>query len=485
MNQANCLDSFDSYAEWLLFGGHIAALTRPDEPFANPPGTPKISRKRKKRSSKNDYSPADRATSGFSTMYLFPHGTDSPLLNEESKRAKRFRRRFRVPYKMFRSICDDMTSTGTFVESTDAKGLPCIQLELLVLASLRYLASGCSFDLLEELTCVDEETIHCFFHEKFCIWGVVAAEEHIKLPSDDDSLAHVMGLYAKLGLPGCVGSVDCVHVIWDKCKAGLKSACKGKENDPTLAFEVVSSHTKRILSVSQYFFGATNDKTIARMDRAIVELRSKNTFLGKIKWRSFDRSGGVRENQGGYFICDGGYHNWECLIPPYKHQIEGSEEAEWSHHIESMRKDVECVFGILKKRFMFLKHPIRLHKLEHIQNIFVTCCVLHNLLLDYDGFDDWERWNMAGEEDIEHTNLERWAINRAANTNRTILEGFTRSEARRARPNNFTFAEEEDEQEDARYECLPEHEALIKRRSILIDHYEYLKSKRSLKFSVF
>ena len=146
MNEGHCLDSIESYTQWLLFGGHIAALTHPDGPFTDP-GTQKISRKRKKRSSQNDYSPTDRANSSFSKSYLLPHGTNSPLLNENSKRAKKFRRRFRVPYQMFRSICDDMRSSGTFVESTDAKGLPCIQIELLVLASLRYIASGCSFDL--------------------------------------------------------------------------------------------------------------------------------------------------------------------------------------------------------------------------------------------------------------------------------------------------------------------------------------------------
>ena len=56
---------------------------------------------------------------------------------------------------------------------------------------------------------------------------------------------------------------------------------------------------------------------------------------------------------GPYFICDGGYHTWDILIAPYKNQLEGSGMKKWSAHIESARKDIECVFGILKKRFHF------------------------------------------------------------------------------------------------------------------------------------
>jgi len=67
---------------------------------------------------------------------------------------------------------------------------------------------------------------------------------HIKMPCDAESLRHVLGLYERLGHPGCAGSIDCVHVIWDKCPAGLKSAwlksaCVGKGGFPTLAFQVV------------------------------------------------------------------------------------------------------------------------------------------------------------------------------------------------------------------------------------------------------
>jgi hypothetical protein len=41
---------------------------------------------------------------------------------------------------------------------------------------------------------------------------------------------------------------------------------------------------------------------------------------------------------------------WPQLICPYKHEPVSSRKGYFSSKIESIRKDVECVFGILKKR---------------------------------------------------------------------------------------------------------------------------------------
>jgi hypothetical protein len=60
----------------------------------------------------------------------------------------------------------------------------------------------------------------------------------------------------------------------------------------------------------------------------------------------------------------------------------------WSAKVESVRKDIEGVFGILKVRFKFLKNFNSLHKQSAIDDAFVTCCILHNMLLESDGWLD-------------------------------------------------------------------------------------------------
>ena len=49
-----------------------------------------------------------------------------------------------------------------------------------------------------------------------------------------------------------------------------------------------------------------------------------------------------------------------------------------------MRKDVECTFGILKKRFAILSMGIKTRSVKVCDKVFNTCCALHNRLLVYD-----------------------------------------------------------------------------------------------------
>ena len=91
----------------------------------------------------------------------------------------------------------------------------------------------------------------------------------------------------------------------------------------------------------------------------------------------------MRTVKGAYVIVDNGYLNWSTTVPPIKHSCNRSE-IRFSQWLESLRKDVECTFGILKGRWRVLKSGIRVHNTEAADNIWLTCCALHNVLLDVD-----------------------------------------------------------------------------------------------------
>jgi hypothetical protein len=57
-------------------------------------------------------------------------------------------------------------------------------------------------------------------------------------------------------------------------------------------------------------------------------------------------------------------------------------QACFSANLESVRKDVECVFGILKERWSCLQNGFKFWNIKICQQLFVTCCVLHNMMLD-------------------------------------------------------------------------------------------------------
>ena len=69
-----------------------------------------------------------------------------------------------------------------------------------------------------------------------------------------------------------------------------------------------------------------------------------------------------------------------------------------------MRKDVECTFGIMKGRFTILKTGIKLQNFELTDQVWLTCCALHNMLLFADGL--YEGW-----ENAERSHWEREGLN--------------------------------------------------------------------------
>lgn len=88
--------------------------------------------------------------------------------------------------------------------------------------------------------------------------------------------------------------------------------------------------------------------------------------------------------KGAYVIVDNGYLDWSTTVPPFKDSINKSE-VWFSQWLESLRRDVECTFGILKSRWRILKTGIRLHSTEAADNVWLTCCALHNMLLKVEG----------------------------------------------------------------------------------------------------
>eukprot|EP00286_Rhodomonas_abbreviata_P002468 CAMPEP_0181345302 /NCGR_PEP_ID=MMETSP1101-20121128/32675_1 /TAXON_ID=46948 /ORGANISM="Rhodomonas abbreviata, Strain Caron Lab Isolate" /LENGTH=229 /DNA_ID=CAMNT_0023457245 /DNA_START=211 /DNA_END=897 /DNA_ORIENTATION=+ len=168
----------------------------------------------------------------------------------------------------------------------------------------------------------------------------------------------------------------------------LRSLYCGKEKFPTISYEVTVSHDGRILAVTPGHAGTRNDKTIVRHDAFVMAV--KDGKYGHVKFHLYDASGNIITESGCYLICDGGYHKWRALMCPFQ-DTSVKDEVNWSGKLESSRKDVECVFGRLKGRFRILKIPSLFWYQHEIDNVFFTCCCLHNILLEGDGYSaDWE-----------------------------------------------------------------------------------------------
>ena len=90
-----------------------------------------------------------------------------------------------------------------------------------------------------------------------------------------------------------------------------------------------------------------------------------------------------------------------------------------------VRKDVEDCFGSLKRRFRILRLPSMLYHERDITNMFKTCCIMHNVLLDWGGLSgtgqEDEDWIAQDKLDLtallEEVHKRREEVKRARNPN--------------------------------------------------------------------
>ena len=312
-----------------------------------------------------------------------------------------FRRRFRVPYGSFLEILDHIMNNPSFREYRlgDCTGEKSTDLSLLLLGALRYLGRSWTFDCLEEATAISRETNRRFFLKFIKHGSTNMFKRYVTDAAKCLSMNDLTNLFVQAGFNGCIGSTDATHVPMLKCASWAHNVHKGaKMPMPCRTYNVTVSHSRQIIGTTIGHPGTFNDKTVIMFDRLLADIHNNHlkedhrfTLLEK------DQNNNIVEKDyvGAWFIVDNGYLNWSCTVPPMKHALSYKfiRMSEW---LESMRKDVECTFGIQKGRFTILKTGIKLQNFELVDQVWLTCCALHNMLLFVDGLDEgWEKGNLT------------------------------------------------------------------------------------------
>jgi hypothetical protein len=263
-------------------------------------------------------------------------------------------------------------------------------LSLLILCALRYIGRGWTFDNLSENTGISEEVTRVFFHIFIDFGSTVLYDKFVVAPATaEEALTH-MHEYKKAGLPGCVGSTDATHIPFERVEYRLRQSHLGfKSSHTSRTYNITVNHRRQNLATTKGHPARWNDKTLVLCDN-FVDALNEGRKLQHVQFELYnkDRCGNVVRVKyvGAWLIVDNGYLNWATTVPPIKSSC-SCPDIRFSQWLESMRKDVECTFGIMKGCFRILKSGIRLKGQEAGDKIFLTCCALHNWLLHVDGLD--------------------------------------------------------------------------------------------------
>ena len=133
-----------------------------------------------------------------------------------------FHNHFRLPYSSYLELLRECKSSSLFNQwGTDKVNgynkKPSSSIELLLLAALRYLGRGWTFDDLQEATIINYETIRLFIHKFIEFGSTVLYKQYVISPSTSEQLAECGSQFSLAGMPGCIGSTDATHVVMEKC----------------------------------------------------------------------------------------------------------------------------------------------------------------------------------------------------------------------------------------------------------------------------
>ena len=309
-----------------------------------------------------------------------------------------FRRRFRVPHQYFLDLSNELEGCAAFKRwhkgARDRCGVTATPISLLLLTALRYIGRAWTIDDLNEATGVSQEVIRNFIHIFLEYGATVLYRRYVITPSCSKEAKTHMGEYRLAGFPGAVGSSDATHVVIERVQFKHRQSHLGfKMSHTARTYNITVNHRRRILSTTRGHPARWNDKTVCLFDPFMRKLHSGDILDDNIfDLYAYNGTGQIvkQRYRGCWLLVDNGYLARPTTVPPIKWTT-SRMEIRFSAWLESLRKDVECTFGILKGRWRILKSGIRLFGTVVPDNVFLTCCALHNCLLEIDGLDQqWE-----------------------------------------------------------------------------------------------
>ncbi|KAE8887969.1 hypothetical protein PF003_g27982 [Phytophthora fragariae] len=230
-------------------------------------------------------------------------------------------------------------------------------------AAVRMLVCGCAAGSLDDVVKGAESTLLAYTKKFYRAVVEVFEEEYLREPTCDD-IERQLERSAALGFPGCLGSLDCMYWAWEMCPIALKGQLK-----------------------------SNNDINIINRSALIHHHGLKHDL-----YDSFAYVAGEKEFHQLYYLVDGIYPSYACFMATI-FRPSSQKGKLYAKRQESIRKDVERTFGVLRGKFRILKLPSRIWYGEEMLDVMKACVIIHNMIIE-------DKWGVPGLEELTPANID-------------------------------------------------------------------------------
>ncbi|GKC48773.1 ALP1-like protein isoform X1 [Tanacetum coccineum] len=258
-----------------------------------------------------------------------------------------------------------------FSTRVDATGRKSIGPILKCTSAIRQLAYGTAPDAFDEYLQIAERTSReCLDNFTKCI-HVLYNHKFLRRPSATDIEKTYKLHEEKHGLPGMLGSIDCMHWDWKNCPKSLHGQFKRRDHKyPTLMLEAVAD--QRLWIWHAYFGvpGANNDLNVLYgsplFDDEIADIAPECPFI--VNGHTYRKC---------YYLADGIYPAWSTFVKTFS-VVRDEKTLKFKRVQEAARKDIERAFEVLQdERFEVNLRDVFVNPAPNIVRDWVEKCDLH------------------------------------------------------------------------------------------------------------
>lgn len=336
-----------------------------------------------------------------------------------------FRQRCRVPRGMFHKSLADLTSNypEVWVIRRNAAGREVVPPGIQLMACLRILGTGRSYDDLDDGSRMSRETLGQYFRSFCrCIRNIYNKLFLNRLPTKKEQQA-ISDRYSEAGCKRCLGSVDGCKLKWKTRPASLIGQYHNTR-EGKMATIAVGAWCDRVLYIWYWLAGrcgTNNDQTLRDGSPLFVSILNGTydiTLQNELHLHS-----ALQKKKTGYFLVDEIYTRRTIFARPIH---DPDDREKYTEAQEALRQDIERAFVVLQARFHVLRKGPFLWNKSNVLAVSHICVIIHNMLVRLNQERIFQNETMEDGETIdlltELYNKERIMANNRCNEREKQLE---------------------------------------------------------------
>ncbi|XP_071052801.1 uncharacterized protein [Onthophagus taurus] len=311
-------------------------------------------------------------------MHTLYQSREEGEYRKTSLKLRNYPEKFREYYRMdiatydyiLRAISEDIKRYSNFRR--------CIEPGEKLTICLRYFATGLSFRSLAFSFRVDHYTIGKLV-EELCdaLWNKLSAT-HLAVPNQDGFRKISSKFNARWNFPNCVGCIDGKH-IEIKCPPKSGTMYYNYKHFYSIVLQGVADADCRFIFIDVGSYGRQSDGGTFAISNLYDFLENYNNTLPPPA-----PIHGIPDDMPFVLLGDDAYPLKTYLMKPYSKRQLTNQERIFNYRLSRARRCIECTFGILCAKWRLLNKAIETD-VEKAIKIVKTICLLHNMVMDFEG----------------------------------------------------------------------------------------------------